>query len=334
MLCVVLVIAALSVVGTTYIQHVETVRRDREVAVNAMGGRKAVESGAEIAKQSLQLQRDMADTEITAGTDTVAIQAQDLADGRSRVLLQAVQRDGIGATLLAETQWVPSGQGSVPDDLPRVDATVMADLLADVNVTKHWVSGQTTWSDTTVEGLVIVQNSSALVLDDVVIKGAIVSEDSTFASSLGDYDMSTTPTVLISGDVRIDSDASVLEGVGLCMPDGTVMSYADQGRVQVDGDVIAHTLRVLCPGTILGNVASVEDVDFHDDFERPGHGRVPQAWSDILDTDAVHQDVGFMAFVPRRPTMGALETITQAELPEPTVKKVDGGSSASQLEEK
>jgi len=321
---VLLVIAALAMVGTTYIKHVETVRRDRSLSANALDGRTAADSAAEVARKALALGETVDDAVIEAGRSTAGVAASALGDGRSRTLVRAVEDDGIGATLLAETAWVPSGEASEADDLPRLQAELLADVLADASISKHYYSGQSRVANTELEGLVVVRNGSALVLDDVVIRGCIVSEDTLFDALLGEVDLGTVPTVVVAGNLRIDP-IEALPGLALCLPDGVFMTYGGEGRVQIDGDVVAYTVQLLAPGAIRGNIASVDPPELHADFELVGSGRHPLPWSPALDTSNSPQAVDFMAFLPRTPDLASLSAISTAALPAPGSGSSGGG---------
>ncbi len=312
-IAVLLVISVIAVMGTAYVRHVDADRRDSELSAQALDRRAALESGAEVARKAVHVGKALDMTHVDAGQSSADIESGTVAPSRSRLFVRAVGDDGVGATALAETAWVPMGEAEHPDALPRLDSSALYDLLADTSVTHHVVTGSTTISDTVLEGVVVVSNSSVLYLSDVAVNGCIVSEDALTGGDFGDYDKATLPAVVINGNVRIDA-ADFLPGVAVCMPDGLLMTSSAESRIQIDGDVVAHSLFLEQPGTLSGSVAAVEST-LHASFDRPGAGRRPQEWSPSLDTSRAPMDVDFMAFVPRVVTVDDLTAISQLELP-------------------
>jgi hypothetical protein len=211
--------------------------------------------------------------------------------------------------VLAESSRIaaPMPGAATPDELPRLQRGTVEDLMADSSVPKTYITGETTLQDTDLEGLIIVENSAALFLENVVIKGLVVSEDVLEDAPLGEYDPSTVPCLVINGNVRIEP-GDFLPDASVVMPDGMVTTWTDEARLQIDGDIVAHTVKLNRPGSVMGHIACVDPLELHAELERPGEGRRPEPWSDALDMGGAFQDE-YLAFLPRNTTIGELAPV-------------------------
>ncbi len=311
---VLLVISVIAVMGTAYIRHVDAGRRDSTLSARALSGRAAFESGTEVARKAVLAGESLTGSMVASGTSEAEVETNSVTSSRTRMLVRAVGDDGIGATALAEMSWIPLEISNHPDALPRIDSVALQAAMLDTTIPKHRYGGQTTLTNVVLDGIVVVENTSALYMDNVVINGCLVSEDALLEDPFGDFDDTTVPCAVITGNLRIEP-ADFLPGLAVCMPDGVLMTTSADSRIQIGGDVVSHTLVLDRPGAITGNIATVQTPTLHSSFDRPGQGRRPGDWSPTLDTTSTATDVDFMAFVPRTVTIADLSAIINLQLP-------------------
>jgi hypothetical protein len=96
--------------------------------------------------------------------------------------------------------------------------------------------------------------------------------------------------------------------VALVLPDGNVTTTGATARLQLDGDVVAHTLILSGTGALAGHVATVVSPSLAAALQRPGSGRAPHAWAAALDLGPT-SEVLSLAVVPRVQTPADLPAI-------------------------
>jgi len=304
---VLLVIGAIAVISTTYVRHVLEESQTSRLARPTLGAREAWHSGIQFGHQAVLTGETAAVHAVNSGDELASVEVQNLDVGRSKIFVKAAGSGDIGATALVESAHVPVAVTTHPDTLPRIRSDVVDTLLQDESIPKFYYGGQKRLVDTEIEGVLVVENTSALWLEDVVIRGVIVSEDALKPDLFGDFDMSTVPCAVVDGDLRLEA-ADFLPGVACVMPDGVFMTWTSDCRVQIEGDVVAHGVKLTSPGACRGNIASVDALELHASFERPGFGRTPPDWADSLDMGGAW-DTAFLAFLPRFSTVSELTAI-------------------------
>ncbi len=309
-----LLISLVTVFGSTYLRHVLYDMRNSESSRHVSDASDAVDSAVAYAEQRLRRGDFDLSASIDNGPRAALLTATDLGDGHSGLQIQSVDVDGIGVTLLAEVALVPSvNSAGAPDDLPRLDAATVNDLLNDPAVPKLSYNGTQTVTGADLYGLIIIGNSSTLTLDDVTVHGCIVSADVLTAAPFGAYDAPTAPSLIIGGDVRVQA-ADFLPGVAMVMPDGLVTTSASPASLQCEGDLVAHDLTVNGLGALRGNIATAQPASLDARVMRPGADRGPRAWGAGLD-DVQQWEPSFLAFLPRHDAVQDLGTITGFSFP-------------------
>lgn len=314
LLAVLLIVGLIAMFGGTYGRHVVLQNRSSAAALTSMRAGAALESGLQYTRQLLRTGGRAAQSSLTAGPRTT-LDLSELDGDRSRVHLAAVDPSGIGATLLVEVERRPSALATSPDELPRLRADTIAALLADASVPKTWVAGRMTVEDADLEGLVVVGTGASLSLARVRLRGCIVSEQALTGLAFGPYDVTTAPTLLVAGDLTI-TPCFQLPGVALVMPDGAVSATVAAPRLQLDGDVVAHTLLLAGSGCLAGQAATVAPPSIAPGIVRPGAGRGPRAWSPGLELHA-GAEIAALAVVPQVRTVADLGALVGYQIHAP-----------------
>ena len=304
LVAVLILVAVVALLGTTYARHVTLANRSSAASVAAMRASGEVDSGLAIARQLLRTRGTTANAALAAGG---SLAVSDLGSAHSRLALRSVDSRGLGSTLLLEVARAPLLPAAGPDELPRLRADVVAALLANAAVPKTWVSGLTTIQNTDLEGLVVIQTGAVLTVSGVCVHGAIVSEQTLTNLPFGAFDVIDAPVLLVAGDLRIEPRLE-LPGVALVLPDGNVTTTTPSARLQLGGDVVAHSLILSGTGALGGNVATAVAPSLAAALQRPGGGRAPRAWAPALDLGET-SEVLSLAVVPRVQTPADLPAI-------------------------
>jgi hypothetical protein len=237
-----------------------------------------------------------------------------LEDNEHASLFSSIIGDnGLGATRLLETVRVPAILTSSPDVLPTLDLEVAWDVLNDPEIEVLDVTSSMTLSGTEFHGVIIIHEATVLTLNDVIITGSIISASASLGTVPESYSEFLAPELLITGMARILADDAI-PGVAILMPDGRVTAEDTLARVQIQGDVIAHSVSLLTSGSLDGNVATVDSAVIDDAIDRIGAGRLPRGWSPSLDHQSAW-DVKHVAVVPTEIGLEDVTAITGFSLP-------------------
>ncbi len=311
LLTVLLAVGLITGLVATYSRHVVVQARSSMASPKLLESRETTHSGVRFARQALVSGATLQSGAVPAGDGTATIAVSELPLGNQAVAVEAVDADGLGARRRFELSMLPTAnsQPDGPSSLPTLDADTIQGLAADPTLQLHGIAADTTLADTELSGLVVVRAGVTLTLENVVLEGAIVSESVISQAPLAGYDPAVAPRVVVDGDLRIDSHAS-LPGLALLLPDGAVASGASDARVQIHGDVVAHDVSLLHPGVLAGNVSAVQlQLAGEDVLDRLGIDRKGLPWAPDLELGGV-QEPRFLATVPPSLGPGALDAIT------------------------
>lgn len=293
-----------------YGRHVIVEGRSGMASLPLLESREACHSGVRFARQALVSGTASSSQTVPSGSCSATYTVTSLPLGNQALSVQSVGNDGLGARRLLEVGVKPS-PASVPvspSTLPTLGASTVAALMADWSVPKTDYTQNTTLQGVELEGLLVVHPGVELVLDDVVLSGAIVSSTVMLQSELGAYDAGNAPSIVIDGNLRIDAHPS-LPGVAVLLPDGAVFSGAGDARVQIHGDVAAHEVQLTHAGTLSGNVSAVcTQLASSSELDRMGMDRKGADWSGQLQLGSVQEPV-FLAAVPPTTNTAALSGI-------------------------
>jgi hypothetical protein len=313
LLVVLMLLGLIGMLGATYLRHVVFEGQRSITGSAAQDASAAVDSGLAWARQSIVVNGGLTETSVTNGLAAATVDVTELGDEHHAVFAQSLDENGVGATLLAESVRLNLPLETVPDELPKLTATVLDPLHGSSASALHYYSGTQLVQNADLTGILVIRNGARITFDNVTLQGAIVSESVLSDAPLGAFNTSTAPRVILDGGLRITS-GSVLPGVALLMPDGLVTCTSGPCSLQVLGDVVAHSLTLTGIGSIEGNIATVDDLSLPSTIERPGYGRLPQAWSASLALGDAYA-LQLLAFPPRESTIGELSGITEFEFP-------------------
>lgn len=314
LLAVMMLVGLIGMISATYLRNVILESQSSPASKPIVDAGEAVHSGLQWGRQALRSGVNVTSTTVDNGQTTASVLITQLGNDRASILSRSVNADGLGATMMTEASRIKQVNTDNPDTLPQIDEATLTALVADPTVPKLYYGGMQRIEDVDLYGLVIIQNYATIYFDNVTIEGAIVSEDALQSGSLGNYDPTSAPTVILDGNLRVDS-ASFLPGVAMLLPDGIIRDWISPASVQLDGDVIAHTIMLNnVSGALHGNIASVAPLELSTNVEQPGANRTPLEWSDSLDMGGTWE-IESLAFVPRVSTISELDAITGFSIP-------------------
>jgi hypothetical protein len=306
----VLVIAGLiATLAATYAHHVIAGQRTTLATPSLIESREAVHSGADYARQALLTGQPVMGSYVGADGATTTLTVSEPSDKQRDILVQSTLPNGEGAVKLVQATFTPdpTSTPSDPDGLAHLPKVTIDSLLADSSVPKTWYSSDTVVSDTDLTGLHIIQDGVELQLSNVVLDGAVVSADTLEEDPFGSFTITEAPTLIIGGNVRIDS-ADFLPGIAILMPDGVVSTGYATGTVQMHGDIVAHSVAIDLPGSIQGHIQSVSTPSLDYDIDQIWSDRKPQPWTSGLSYGDTW-DPSSVAVVPSYVSVGQLSNI-------------------------
>lgn len=311
-----LLITVMLSIGLTYVRHTSLNTPSSMAYEDSLSARESVESGVEYAREALEAEKHVVGKTLHLGETDVQLDTTDASDSSRRLELASTNSAGLGSTLLVELgQIKPGGDLKVahPDELPTVKPATMTQLMADTSIPKITISGQQTYENTTLEGIVILEKACFALLKNVVVKGLIVSRAVVDGGPVGEIDWSQTPCLVVDNNFRIDP-GSFLDDVAIVMPDGVFRTWQNDGSFQVRGDVSVHTVLMERPGVFDGGLAYV-DLTLTSKVERIGHGLAPLQLSSEM-TPGLGLTDSFLAVIPRAQKADDLSVIRDYWMPD------------------
>jgi hypothetical protein len=319
LIALLVLVGALASIGATFSRHVVVRAHSSSVNTSFLDAQEIVDSQIEFVVQSDRAGVPVDSSKILdavrteAAHHTTSLAVGDLTDDRRLIQLQALTRSGMGVTRLLEVQRIGTPKNTSSDTLPRFRESSLDALLADHSYTRHRFQKSATVTNAILEGLVIIRRGAVLTLDNVVIRGAVVSEDALDQDPFGPFEPLGAPELVIGGNVRILAN-DFLPGLAVLMPDGIISTANSDARVQIVGDVVSQDITLGCPGSLRGHLAIVGDPVLHVGIKLMGIGRKPMPWAPSLDSNGTFDAVS-VAFVPRPLGVDDLPALTNYSLP-------------------
>ena len=299
LLAVLLLTALIASLVMTYSRHALLAADSSAASYATQRAQDAADTGVAWAKQSL---RD--------GGGSLA--RMDLGDGRSlavsvasptattRSIDIAAHTEGTSQALHATFELY----STTGDELPALTAAAKTAVPAASPITV--LSGNRTYTSTELTGILYLRNGTSLILQDVILDGAIVTENAvTGASSGGGVDIE------FRGGVQIQP-GSVLPGIAIVAPNAELSGNGTE-RIEIHGAVIVDEIDLDGSGAIHGPIASNEAPELSSSVDRPGYGRAPQAWPTSLETGSA--SIGRLAFRASDPTQAERDAIRGYRFP-------------------
>lgn len=301
-LLVALLLAGL-VVATmaTYARHSLVSWRQSTASLWVHETRESASSGVAYAKQVLASGGSCGQTSLAAGDETVHVDIEDLGGSQRSLRVDAVS-GSLGSTVIGTA----TVYGLTGDVLPSITAAAAAAVAADATATR--LSGTQTLTGKTYAGTLILGRGSNITLDDVVVKGCIVSDP---ALAGPPYDPVQATTLILRNGARIGPSA-VLAGCGILLPDGSVTVQAGCS-LEVHGAVLAATLDVRGDGSMDAQVMAARPFTLPAAIDRPGLLRTPLAWPSALTLTSF--GLSRLSFAPQSASATQLKAISNFSFP-------------------
>ncbi len=299
---VVLMLSSLMVAGiAAYARHVTASYRESRDSLWVSNTRESAQSSMAFARQVMASGKSSYSSAITAGDQTVSLSIADLGSDKRSIRADAT-KSGLGSTVVATAKVYGLSEGT----LPTLAKTAGATALADPKMTK--VSGTTTLSDVVIDGTLVLARASTITLDNVLVKGSIVSEPAIVGPP---YKSIEATRLNLRNGVRVTS-GSILPGCGIVMPDGVLVAEAGS-RIEIQGVIVGASVTLQGTGAVHGHVLGSSAVTFPAGLDRPGWGRTPLPWPAALELSA--WGVGQLAFPPASASATEISVISKFAFP-------------------
>lgn len=232
-------------------------------------------------------------------------------DGRPIVRVEARDETGrVSATVLRGEAAPTSRRVDQPADLPRLSAQARQRLFSVPPSRRRVVSGSLVLSGD-VDGVVVLEAGAELVLQDVVLRGAVVSTAA--LDGVAVPDPAEAPLLVVDGSLRIQPGPE-LPGVALLLPTSRVTSRGPPMSVQIHGDIVVRDLELVGVGSLFGHLATVGQPLLSPEISQLAIGRHEVPWASALDVDG--GETRFVAFAVERPEWKDLTAMTDFRFPE------------------
>lgn len=294
-LLVVLLLAGLMVVTAAgYARHALVARHTDQDSLWVLESREAAASGVAWACRMLAVGAGTASAKVEAGGQLVSVELAEAGDGRRSLRVDAAGAC-LGTTLLGELVLQPEAG----DGLPALSASAAAALATDPARTA--LSGSKTVVGATYAGTLVLEHGADIVLDGVVVHGAVVSR----GALDGTVALGAPVRLVLRNGARIGPSA-LAPGVGLCLPDGA-LEVEPGCSIEVRGAIVAGTLEVAGDGACDGHIVAGQPFTLPAGLDRPGFGRAPPDWPAAFEVPAAA--VARASFRHPAPSVGQLRAI-------------------------
>ncbi len=264
---------------------------------------KAVGSGLSWARQSLVAGAGGGGSLVTPDGQALTINVRDV-DGQTG--LRNIEISAVHKSQSQYRQAIVEVHVVEGDVLPKLTASARMDVNNHPSLID--VTSDTTYTDAELSGIVLIRRGVTLTLDDVIVRGTIVSEPALSDAAVVDADR----TALVIIDGLLVEPSSTLAGCAIVAPDASVNGLAGS-RVQLHGVVVCETLALTGSGAVHGQIATTEPLVLSTSIDQPGAGRTPRAWPVALESGA--QDIGRIVFPVNMPTSGEANAIADFAFP-------------------
>ena len=165
----------------------------------------------------------------------------------------------------------------VPGNQPEVDVTTLECPTGSILLagTVTIVDGAVSYANTELAGFFVLENGSELTLQDVILKGTILTRH----GACRDHPAATgtdRPRVRVYGGLKLVSGTE-LPDVAIVAPDGILEADATS-RLEIQGFVSTDEVTATGRGSVHGMVVHNVSEQFGSKMRRPGYGRGPQPW--------------------------------------------------------
>lgn len=186
------------------------------------------------------------------------------------------------AATRASAQVVPHGSRNQNGRRTRLDPDSGDAVMLAGNLTI--ISGSTSYTGTTLAGLYLLEEGAELTLEDVVLRGTILTRHGA-AQTSAPLEGSSRPSVNVYGGLRLLAGTELPE-VSMSAPD-LVFNAAPDASIDIEGMSVVDEFEAPCRGTIRSMlVCESAEANIGADVRRPGYGRGAQSWPDCMEAGA------------------------------------------------
>lgn len=278
-------------VTVTYARHAVLAKTRLTFEQGARESEEDARSGLERARRNMQRGKLIADgmTDVVTAPDGNSIETtRNNKGGNKRELtVHTIRVNDEEAFVRTRTEVVPvSNTPESAEEPTRLDCGCGDAVLAAPELVT--VNGSVTYTDTTLDAILLLEANASLTLQDVVLRGAIVTR----AGLCDIYDPlegSARPQVTVIGSLRMlpltGGSVPELAPLRVIAPDAVIDADA-YARLQIGGGVIADRLDLQGSGAINGPVVVKDSLSLSSLIQRPGWGRGPQFWPSCVKPGA------------------------------------------------
>ena len=271
-------------VTVTYARHAVLAKKSLEVASGASAAEEASRSGLERTRERMEegylpgTEEEGTEDVVETPTGEIVISEREVIDHDDRKLKVEARGNGGSfedeATLKAKGRVTP-GHGK-NDSVTSTDCDTGTMLAGLVTI----ISGDVTYQGTELAGLFLLEEGATLTLDDIVLRGTIITRAGMCKDNLP-HSGSSRPAVNVYGGLR-HLAGTELPDTAVLGPD-LVYICDSQSRVELEGMVVTDEFEVRGRGTVKGMVVSKKDPVFSSNCSRPGNGRGLQSWPESIE---------------------------------------------------
>jgi len=244
------------------------------------------------------------DSAVTATGEAVVGEREVVSHGKRELRVQA-QGNSTNST---EEARLKASSTVVPGNKSVGERTTLPCSTGDIMLAGHVtiISGPASYVGVEMAGLYLLEADAELTLQDVILKGTILTRNGICPDNLPQAG-SHRPVVRAYGGLKLISGTE-LPDVAVCGPDMVFEAEANS-RVDVQGFVSADEVHVNGRGSVHGMVVHNESEEFGSKVRRPGHGRGPQSWPDVISAGAEEvSSLSFPATTVPDSTISAMES--------------------------
>ena len=302
LLAVLILTALIVTTAVAYARHVAMAGTQTAADLNIHRAQEAAESGVTWARQAL---RSGADSQVATvpNEDGNGALVTLTGSGASRdMVVDSTDFYGLGATVIARASVTPDGEAGL---LPELSSSAIARINAS---SPTILTDGAVLSDTVIAGVLLIEKGARVVLRDVVVSGAVLSE---LALESPPYKTWEAATLRLEGSVRIEPGAALPE-CSVVMPAGAVFA-SSATSVEMGGVVVARRMTLDGLGSLNAPIAVEGPLLLSGSIDQPGAGRGPRPWPAALEF-AAHQ-LTTLAFPRFSPSTTELKAIASFPFP-------------------
>jgi hypothetical protein len=250
-----------------------------------------LDSGLVFANQSLRHGRTLSRSVDAPSGEQLAVNVSDAGDGLLNIQV-TTNASGMSQLLTALAE-VHFAEG---EELPTLTDTARSAVPTTHNLIT--VSGSMAFRNQQIAGIFLLRDGATLELENVVLVGAIVSQN---AMSDDAWTEPERTKVRIVGSVLIEPSATLAQ-CAIVAPDATI-ELVSEPRFQVHGVVVADTINVMDPtakAVLHRQLAVANSIGFTPNIIQMGVGRGPRPWPTALKSGS--QGITRLVFDRQRAT--------------------------------